>query len=439
MKFKTLNDNKIRTWTKLDNAGKLFPCVTSRHDTKVFRFICELYEDITPLILQDALDETMKHFPLYRSIIKKGLFWYYLESCDLKPTVQKEDKPPCSQIYDPHKKNLLFNVTYYRKRINLEIFHSLSDGTGALNFIKMLVYFYLIKAHADELGGNIENLDYDTSPNESMSDSFEKYYKGEKQKKKKKRITSYKVKGTLSSENRLNIIEGVLDTSAVLNLARSYNTTVTVFLTALLMCKIHEGMHELEKKHPVVISVPVNLRNFFDSQSSRNFFSVINLAYDFNKNSEKFEDIIAFVKNSFSEMITRESLTESMNHYASFEHKIYTRIVPLPIKVLSIKLANKVFANGVTASLSNVAKIKMPDQISSYIHMFDVFFSTDKLQVCMCSYENNMTVSFSSPYVDTDIQRSFFRALSDMGVTTEIATNLAETGEEEKDEILPDV
>ena len=36
--------------------------------------------------------------------------------------------------YHRNRRNLLFEVTYYKNRINLEVFHALTDGTGALGF-----------------------------------------------------------------------------------------------------------------------------------------------------------------------------------------------------------------------------------------------------------------------------------------------------------------
>ena len=43
-------------WTRLDNAAKIFPCTTKNQDTKVFRFACELKEDVKEENLQKALD-----------------------------------------------------------------------------------------------------------------------------------------------------------------------------------------------------------------------------------------------------------------------------------------------------------------------------------------------------------------------------------------------
>ena len=47
-------------WRKLDNAALAFPLVTGKDDTRVFRFYCELKEEVDPELLQQALDETME-------------------------------------------------------------------------------------------------------------------------------------------------------------------------------------------------------------------------------------------------------------------------------------------------------------------------------------------------------------------------------------------
>ncbi len=52
-------------WTRLDNAAKIFPCTTKNQDTKVFRFACELKEDVKEENLQKALDMTLKEFPFF--------------------------------------------------------------------------------------------------------------------------------------------------------------------------------------------------------------------------------------------------------------------------------------------------------------------------------------------------------------------------------------
>ena len=85
-------------WRKLDNAAIAFPLVTGRNDSRVFRFYCQLKEDVNPDILQSALDQTMEKYPLFQAVLRKGLFWFYLESREIKALVKPERKPPCLSL-----------------------------------------------------------------------------------------------------------------------------------------------------------------------------------------------------------------------------------------------------------------------------------------------------------------------------------------------------
>ena len=122
---------KKARWRKLDNAAKLYSAASNKKDTRVFRFYCELKEEVNPDVLQEALNQTIEIFPTFLMVLRKGLFWHYLEPCNLRPIVKEEYKEPCSRLYIKDKKTLLFEVTYYKKRINFEVFHVLTDGTGA--------------------------------------------------------------------------------------------------------------------------------------------------------------------------------------------------------------------------------------------------------------------------------------------------------------------
>ena len=53
-------------WRKLDNAALAFPLVTGKNDTRVFRFYCELKENVKPELLQTALEKTMEKYPLFQ-------------------------------------------------------------------------------------------------------------------------------------------------------------------------------------------------------------------------------------------------------------------------------------------------------------------------------------------------------------------------------------
>lgn len=420
---------KTRHWRKLDNAAKIFPPTSTNRDTKVFRFSCELYEEIVPEFLQQALDKTMKRFHYYGCIIRKGLFWFYFEESSLRPMVAEESKPPCRNIYHVDSKQLLFEVTYYKKRINLEVYHALSDGTGALNFLETLVTYYLSKRYPEDFKEHPPQIDYDASKSQLTNDSFKKYYKKVPINRQKEN-RAYQLRGERNPEYRISVIEGIAPVKKVLALAHDYHATATEFLTALLIKSIHEGMSLQEQGLPVSIAVPVNLRKFFPSASSRNFFGVINIAHDFSRHGDSLEEIIQNVQEQFRQQLTAERLQEKMSLFTTIEHNLLTKLVPLMVKIPVLKIANWVADRSVTASLSNIGKIEMPEPLRKYIRLFDVFTSTRRLQICMCSYEEHMVISFTSSFVSTDVQRVFFRTLTAMDIPLTIhATTQDEEGE----------
>ena len=103
-------------------------------------------------VLQEALDQTIEKYPVFLSVMRKGLFWHYLEKSELRPIVRKEYKEPCSSLYVRDKKTLLFEVDLLIKNgLILKCFMTLTDGTGATEFLRELVKNYLHLVHKDEL------------------------------------------------------------------------------------------------------------------------------------------------------------------------------------------------------------------------------------------------------------------------------------------------
>lgn len=411
-------------WSKLDNAAKIFPSTSNDRDSKVFRFACALREQIEPEALQTALDHTVERFPFYCSILKKGLFWYYLEASSLRPRVHAEDKPPCAPLYSEDRKDLLFRVTYYGNRINFEVYHALTDGTGALHFLRTLVYYYLLETHRDAFGETPPAFDYDAPQDEKSDDSFNKYYENVKGPKAPKAPKAYKLKGIRLAESRTGVVEGRGSVKALLAKAHEYGATVTELLTALLMCAIYEGMRMRDRGKPVVISIPVNLRNFFPSASARNFFGVVNVGYTFRNQDPSLEAVLAYVKKAFAENLTADALSQRMNALSALEHNFSIKLVPLLLKNPVLQYFNWQVSRGVTATFSNVGKVTMPEEMTPYIAYFDVFIATPKTQACMCSFQDDFVISFTSSFVRQDIQRRFFRKLAEMGLALEITSNL---------------
>lgn len=413
-------EQKRAYWRSLDNAAKLFSAASSPKDTRVFRFYCELKEEVKEEILQEALNQTIQKYPVFLSVMRKGLFWHYLEKSELRPVVREEYKEPCSSLYVRDKKTLLFEVTYYKKRINFEVFHALTDGTGATEFLRELVKNYLYLIHEEDLEP-VELSNQYLTVKDQEDDSFSRYYDPDFPRKKKKKIRAVQIKKGGKGYEELQINEASMSVKELLGIAREKKVSMSVLLTAAFICAIHEEMRRMQEKKPVILMVPVNLRKIFPSDSMLNFFGYIEPGYQFGGGKDSFEDVLEAVKLYFQENLSKEHMAGRMNELIAIEKHKILKWAPLELKNRCIRAGAKMAEQEVTAVLSNMSVVKMPEDYAQYIEKFGVYTSTNRTELCICSFQDTLSLGFTSRYDSTNIQRNFYRILKELGASVKVA------------------
>ena len=413
-------EQKRAYWRSLDNAAKLFSAASSPKDTRVFRFYCELKEEVKEEILQEALNQTIQKYPVFLSVMRKGLFWHYLEKSELRPVVREEYKEPCSSLYVRDKKTLLFEVTYYKKRINFEVFHALTDGTGATEFLRELVKNYLYLIHEEDLEP-VELSNQYLTVKDQEDDSFSRYYDSDFPRKKKKKIRAVQIKKGGKGYEELQINEASMSVKELLGIAREKKVSMSVLLTAAFICAIHEEMSRMQEKKPVILMVPVNLRKIFPSDSMLNFFGYIEPGYQFGGGKDSFEDVLEAVKLYFQENLSKEHMAGRMNELIAIEKHKILKWAPLELKNRCIRAGAKMAEQEVTAVLSNMSVVKMPEDYAQYIEKFGVYTSTNRTELCICSFQDTLSLGFTSRYDSTNIQRNFYRILKELGASVKVA------------------
>ena len=413
-------EQKRAYWRSLDNAAKLFSAASSPKDTRVFRFYCELHEEVKEEILQEALNQTIQKYPVFLSVMRKGLFWHYLEKSELRPVVREEYKEPCSSLYVRDKKTLLFEVTYYKRRINFEVFHALTDGTGATEFLRELVKNYLYLIHEEDLEP-VELSNQYLTVKDQEDDSFSRYYDPDFPRKKKKKIRAVQIKKGGKGYEELQINEASMSVKELLGIAREKKVSMSVLLTAAFICAIHEEMSRMQEKKPVILMVPVNLRKIFPSDSMLNFFGYIEPGYQFGEGKDSFEDVLEAVKLYFQENLSKEHMAGRMNELIAIEKHKILKWAPLELKNRCIRAGAKMAEQEVTAVLSNMSVVKMPEDYAQYIEKFGVYTSTNRTELCICSFQDTLSLGFTSRYDSTNIQRNFYRILKELGASVKVA------------------
>ena len=92
-------------------------------------------------------------------------------------------------------------------------------------------------------------------------------------------------------------------------------------------------MSKMQKKKPVVLMVPVNLRKFFPSLSMLNFFNWIEPGYNFTTQDQSFEAILKYTKEFFETELTKEKMSAHISELLALELHPILRLAPLELKI----------------------------------------------------------------------------------------------------------
>lgn len=441
-----------KQWVRLDNASNIFLAAMSNRDSKVFRISAEMTETVDPDLLQQALNQVYAENLLYHSVLRRGFFWYYLEESDLKPKIEADTNTPCRPLYFFDRKNLLFRVLYWKKRISIEVFHVLSDGTGAMWFFQDLLTEYLSLKHPELKNEEVKVSTY--IHDQSSEDSFERHFRRKEQlsfssaaqsalrgvtmvgvkaknflfpEVEKEPATSGKVyhyKGTYTSDYRPRVVELEMPVKDILKKSKAMNASLTIYLTAVFMESIRKSATNFQGNETMAVSVPVNLRQFFPSTSARNFFAVTRLEYTYREDKENsLKEICQALSDDFSPQLEKDSLETWLSRLIYYEYHPLSRIVLRPIKDLGLKFINYLNNRKLTFAISNLGLVNFPDLVDPLIH--EVYFHTIAVrpQFCAISHNGVLTISFTSPFVETDIYRHFVRHLDAEGIPVTMTVN----------------
>ncbi|HPY97794.1 MAG TPA: alcohol acetyltransferase [Clostridia bacterium] len=428
--LRKIEEKKYRHWFKLDNAAKIYPAANTRRWSGMFRLSVTLNEKIDPVILQEALVATIKRFPSFNIRMGKGIFWYYFESNIRKRLQVKPDiNNPCAPIRWKDNNGFLLRVFYYDKRIAIDFFHSLTDGTGAMVFLKTLTARYLtLKGYEIPTGEGI--LDVEEKPDkEEYEDSFVKYANS-RQRGRPKEPKAYHMKGTGLDDLDISIITGIVSLEKIKQLAKEHHATITEYLAAILLYSFYkqkekEGLYK--KPTRIAVSIPVNLRNYFKSNTKRNFSTFLNPGIDTILGEYTMEEMLRQIQYFMKANLNDKVLNAMMTQNVILERNLFIRIVPLFLKNFLMSIAHDTIGyRPITTVLSNIGIVTVPPEMKEHVNRFELVLGAAKIRtpyLAVVSYDDTLVLNFTSKIKETDIERTFFTYLIKQGVQVKIESN----------------
>ena len=412
---------KPLAWVKLDNAAKIYPAAKRKNWTNIFRQSVTLNDDVDKEVLASALAIVVKRFPTIAARLRKGAFWYYLQEIEAPPEIIEEYSYPLTYMSKKELRKCAFRVLVYKNRIAVEFFHSLTDGAGALVFLKNLTAEYLEQKYGISIPFEDGILDRKQKPaDEELEDCFLKA--AGNMPLARKDTNAWHMGGEPELHGFLNLTRFKLPVAQVLDKAHQYNTTLTIFLSAVMMKALIDLQDEQvplsKKKKPIKLLIPVNLRTLYSYNTLRNFAMFTIPEIDPRLGEYTFEEIVKVIYHKMSRVIAAN---------VKDEKNMLLRIVPLPIKNAVMKAVfDSVGEKKACLNLSNLGLVKLPDIMKNYVSAMDFILGVQAAAPYNCgviSYGDTIYVNFIRNICHPDLERHFYRVLKEMGIEAVLQSN----------------
>ncbi len=422
-------DISRKTWYKLDLSANVYPTLQRKNFSSVYRLSILLKEKINPDLLQKAVDITLPRFPSFKVALRKGLFWRYLEPNNRPgPFVRPDIINPCMPMHFKGNNRYLIRIYYYESRISFESHHSLADGSGGMFVLQTITAEYLkLCGHEIKPGGYVLSIDSPPTKDE-LEDAYLKYATSKVQ-RSRSQDRAYRVRGTNEPFYTLNIICGVMSTSEVSRISKTYHASITEYLNAVLLYSLYQKQKEEHplKEYPLKLAMPVNLRRFFPSITLRNFISMIYPSIDPRLGDYTFEEILLQVHHYMRYYINSKFLNGDITTNVAIQTNPIARTIPLFLKDFIIKtFYTRVQDRQSSAGLTNMGIIPVPPDMEPYVERFDIYMGqpfSARTNCAIVSYNDVLTINFASSIIETDIEELFFRKLVQDGIHVKIESN----------------
>jgi NRPS condensation-like uncharacterized protein len=419
-------------WLKLDNAAKLFPAIISEDLTSVFRITATLKEPVKYNAVREAVEITARRFPYFNVSLGSGLFWHFLEFHDHLPRLMADEDTPCTAFPIKRRNELLYRVIVKEKCISVEFLHVLTDGGGALEFLKALIYTYFtVSGRKITPGAGIITPEQPVGE-EEYEDGYKKFFR--KLPPPGKLAKAWQLPYKLNERPRLRVLRADMDSCELIELTHRAKVSVTEYLVAVYLYSLQE-IHSLETeknkksfKKVLRIEVPVNMRKKYPSRTMRNFSLFVQPELDLRLGSYTFEEVLQSVHHQLQLGTDVKQISRFLSSNVGYEKLFIVRVLPLFIKEIAISsIYRSMSSKRLSGLVTNLGSVTLPAEMCGLVDSFEIIPPPPnpkvKAGLGVVSFNNRLRICISNISVCNDLERIFLRHFTDAGVHIRILNN----------------
>lgn len=422
---------------KLDNTSIIHLASKNKKWINLFRLSVSLKDPVDPKILQQALNVTVKRFPSVAARIHNGAFWYYQSAVKRAPQILPDQNVLLGYMSNQEFEQCAFRVLYAPKAIHVEIFHALTDGRGGEVFLKTLLAEYFTRKEEAVIPLVDGILDRKETPREAeLTDEYLEIADAKPQnlaKEKSKKV--YQFREAAGETLYLTTIK--VPVEELKPLGKKLGVSLTVLIAAFVAeaILINQKADKKQKDRLIKLFLPINLRNFFPSQTLRNFVLYAKPEIDPQKEGLHFGSIAHTIRRQLNEALSEKQLRARISQNVRLEQNPIIKRTPLFIKHHLMKFFFSISEKTTCLTLSNLGVIKVPEEMARYIEHFDFILSPRSktpYNMGICSFNGELRINLTRNTQEPRLEEALLALFNEQKIACQVETQTMQTLEKAK-------
>ena len=326
----------------------------------------------------------------------------------------------------------MFRVLVKDKTISVEFSHILTDGNGALDFLKSLLILYLKNCGTNFPRELSFHRPKDIPEKEEYEDAYKRHFKkigGTKLKLSK----AFHLPFRLKLKPRFEVLKAIIQSDDIMKQVKKNGVSLNDYLVSVFlfsMQNIFMQQSEFRKRtrgKVLRIQVPVNLRRIFPSSTMRNFSLYVLPEIDLRLGQYTFEEILKTVYYQMRLETDKKLISKIISRNVGGERKPLVRILPLFMKSLFLSRLYKMVSKQYSGVVTNLGLIELDPHLHPFVDKF-IFIPPPpnnelKINCAVAGFNDELILTFGNTTVSKELERQFLTFLTSKGISVKLLQN----------------
>jgi NRPS condensation-like uncharacterized protein len=317
-------------------------------------------------------------------------------------------------------------VIIKRNRISVEFVHILTDGAGAMEYLKSLLYTYLVLT-GNDISSSPEDIIIPGTPvsDEEMDDSFRRFFR--KLPPPSRIEKAWHLPFSLNNQPRLKVLHLEINLKQFIAQSRKFNVSITEYFVSVYLFSLQEILLSGNGKGKKVlrIEIPINLRNKLPSRTMRNFSLFVLPEIDLRLGIYTFEEILQSVHHQMQLSSDIKQISRLLSQNVRYEKLLFVRALPLFIKKIAIATIYRGFASKRFSGLvTNLGRVNLPPEMAAMIDHFELIAPPPnpkvKVSCAIVSFNDKLRICFSNLTRSVEVEKRIIKHLTSTGIDVRI-------------------